>query len=290
MSAFIQYTVQGLSAGGFYALAALGLAVIFGALGVVNFAHGACYMLGAVTAAVLLETTGMNFWLALVVVPILMFGFGVLIERFLVRWLLSLDILYNFLLTFGVALLLVDLVKREYGVSGLPYEQPAGLEGQLQLGSATLPKYQVFVFVFSLLVCVVVWLLLTKTRVGMIVRAATEDADRARALGINVGRWVTPVFGFGIALAGLSGVLAAPFRAITADMGGNFIIVLFAIVVIGGLGSILGAVVAGFIVGMVEAYGQAYAGPLSGVAIFILMAAIILVRPAGLFGRRQESV
>ena len=285
MSAFIQYTVQGLAAGGFYALAALGLAVIFGALGVVNFAHGACYMLGAVTAAVLLDVTGMNFWLALVVVPVLMFGFGVIIERFLVRWLLGLDILYNFLLTFGIALVLVDLVKRMYGVSGLPYEQPPGLEGQLQLGSATLPKYQVFVFLFALAVCVVVWLVLSRTRVGMIVRAATEDAERARALGINVGRWVTPVFGFGIALAGLSGVLAAPFRAITADMGGNFIIVLFAIVVIGGLGSILGAVVAGFVVGLVEAYGQAYQPEFSQVAIFVLMAVIILVRPAGLFGR-----
>ncbi len=288
MSAFIQYTVQGLAAGGFYALAALGLAVIFGALGVVNFAHGACYMLGAVTAAVLLDVTGMNFWLALVVVPVLMFGFGVVIERFLVRWLLGLDILYNFLLTFGIALVLVDLVKRMYGVSGLPYQQPAGLEGQLHLGSATLPKYQVFVFIFALAVCVVVWLVLSRTRVGMIVRAATEDAERARALGINVGRWVTPVFGFGIALAGLSGVLAAPFRAITADMGGNFIIILFAIVVIGGLGSILGAVVAGFVVGMVEAYGQAYAGAFSQVAIFVLMAAIILVRPAGLFGRADS--
>jgi branched-chain amino acid transport system permease protein len=288
MSAFIQYTVQGLAAGGFYALAALGLAVIFGALGVVNFAHGACYMLGAVTAAVLLDVTGMNFWLALVVVPVLMFGFGVLIERFLVRWLLGLDILYNFLLTFGIALVLVDVVKRMYGVSGLPYEQPAGLGGQLQLGSATLPKYQVFVFIFALAVCVVVWLVLSRTRVGMIVRAATEDAERARALGINVGRWVTPVFGFGIALAGLSGVLAAPFRAITADMGGNFIIILFAIVVIGGLGSILGAVVAGFVVGLVEAYGQAYQPEFSQVAIFVLMAVIILVRPAGLFGRADS--
>jgi branched-chain amino acid transport system permease protein len=288
MSAFIQYTVQGLAAGGFYALAALGLAVIFGALGVVNFAHGACYMLGAVTAAVLLDVTGMNFWLALVVVPVLMFGFGVLIERFLVRWLLGLDILYNFLLTFGIALVLVDVVKRMYGVSGLPYEQPAGLEGQLQLGSATLPKYQVFVFIFALAVCVVVWLVLSRTRVGMIVRAATEDAERARALGINVGRWVTPVFGFGIALAGLSGVLAAPFRAITADMGGNFIIILFAIVVIGGLGSILCAVVAGFVVGLVEAYGQAYQPEFSQVAIFVLMAVIILVRPAGLFGRADS--
>jgi branched-chain amino acid transport system permease protein len=288
MSAFIQYTVQGLAAGGFYALAALGLAVIFGALGVVNFAHGACYMLGAVASAVLLQVTGMSFWVALFVVPILMFGFGVLIERFLVRWLLGLDILYNFLLTFGIALVLVDVVKRMYGVSGLPYEQPAGLEGQLQLGSATLPKYQVFVFIFALAVCVVVWLVLSRTRVGMIVRAATEDAERARALGINVGRWVTPVFGFGIALAGLSGVLAAPFRAITADMGGNFIIILFAIVVIGGLGSILGAVVAGFVVGLVEAYGQAYQPEFSQVAIFVLMAVIILVRPAGLFGRADS--
>jgi branched-chain amino acid transport system permease protein len=288
MSAFIQYTLQGLSAGGFYALAALGLAVIFGALGVVNFAHGACYMLGAVTAAVLLDVTGMNFWLALVVVPVLMFSFGVLIERFLVRWLLGLDILYNFLLTFGIALVLVDVVERMYGLSVLPYEQPAGLEGQLQLGSASLPKYQVFVFVFALAVCVVVWLVLSKTRVGMVVRAATEDAERARALCINVGRWVTPVFGFGIALAGLSGVLAAPFRAITADMGGNFIIVLFAIGVIGGLGSILGAVGAGFVVGLVEAYGQAYQPEFSQVAIFVLMAVIILVRPAGLFGRADS--
>ncbi|MHB1173439.1 MAG: branched-chain amino acid ABC transporter permease, partial [Lacisediminihabitans sp.] len=289
MNAFIQYTVQGLAAGGFYALAALGLAVIFGALGVVNFAHGACYMLGAVAAAVLLQVTGVHFWLALLLVPLIMFVFGVLLEQLFVRWLLKLDVLYNFLLTFGLALVLVDLVKRRYGVSGLPYEQPAGLDGQLQLGSLTLPKYQVFVFVFSLLVCFVVWLLLTRTRVGMIVRAATENPERARALGINVSRWVVPVFGFGIALAGLSGVLAAPFRAITADMGSNFIIVLFAIVVIGGLGSILGAVVAGFLVGMVETYGQAYAGAFSQIAIFILMATIILVRPAGLFGRQDAA-
>lgn len=289
MSAFIQYTLQGLAAGGFYALAALGLAVIFGALGVVNFAHGACYMLGAVVAAVLLDTVGLHFWLALIVVPIIMFVFGVLLERLFVQWLLKLDILYNFLLTFGIALVLVDLVKRRYGVSGLPYEQPAGLAGQLQLGAVTLPKYQVFVFVFALLVCLVVWLVLTRTRTGMIVRAATEEPERTRALGINVGRWVTPVFGFGIGLAGLSGVLASPFRAITADMGSNFVIVLFAIVVIGGLGSILGAVVAGFLVGMVEAYGQAYAPSFSQISIFILMAVIILVRPAGLFGRQEST-
>ena len=289
MGAFLQYTLQWLAAGGFYALAALGLAVIFGVLGVVNFSHGACYMLGAIAAAVLLDLTGLGFWAALPIIPVLLFGFGILIERLLVRWLLRLDPLYNFLLTFGLTLLLVDLVKRKYGVSSLPYELPAGLEGRLTVGSVSLSSYQLFVAIFSVVVCVAVWLLLTKTRIGMIVRAATEEPERTRALGINVGRWVTPVFGFGIALAGLAGVLAAPFRAITADMGSNFVIILFAVVVIGGLGSILGAVVAGFLVGLVEAYGQGYAGTFSQVLIFVLMAAVILVRPSGLFGREEAA-
>lgn len=289
MNEVLQYTVQGLAAGSFYALAALGLAVIFGVLGVVNFAHGAVYMLGAVTAAVLLDTLGLTFWWALLVVPLILFLFGVLLERLLVRWLLALDPLYNFLLTFGIALVLVDLVKRRYGVSGLPYRRPEVLTGQLHLGELRLPTYQVFVFVFSLVICLLVWLLMSKTRVGMIVRASTEKADLARALGINVNRWVTPVFGFGIALAGLAGVLAAPFRAITADMGSNFVIILFAVVVIGGLGSIVGAVVAGFLVGLVEAFGQAYAPTLSQILIFVLMAIVVLVRPAGLFGREEAA-
>jgi branched-chain amino acid transport system permease protein len=289
MNAVLQYTVQGLAAGSFYALAALGLAVIFGVLGVVNFAHGACYMLGAVTSAVLLDVVGLSFWWALLVVPLILFLFGVLIERTLVRWLLALDPLYNFLLTFGLSLLLVDLVKRRYGVSGLPYDRPDVLTGQLSLGEVKLPTYQVFVFVFSVLICLLVWLLMTKTRVGMIVRASTEKADLARALGINVNRWVTPVFGFGIALAGLAGVLAAPFRAITADMGSNFVIILFAVVVIGGLGSIVGAVVAGFLVGLVEAFGQAYAPSFAQILIFVLMAVVVLVRPAGLFGREEAA-
>ncbi len=289
MNAVLQYTVQGLAAGSFYALAALGLAVIFGVLGVVNFAHGACYMLGAVASSVLLDSFGLSFWWALAVVPLLLFGFGVLVERLLVRWLLGLDPLYNFLLTFGLSLVLVDLVKRRYGVSGLPYQRPSVLDGQVHLAGLSLPTYQLFVFVFSALVCLVVWLLMTRTRIGMIVRASTEKADLARALGINVGRWVTPVFGFGIALAGLAGVLAAPFRAITADMGSNFVIILFAVVVIGGLGSIVGAVVAGFLVGLVEAFGQAYAPSLAQIAIFVLMAVVVLVRPAGLFGREEAA-
>ena len=289
MGSFVQYTVQGLAAGGFYALAALGLAVIFGVLGVVNFSHGACYMLGAVGAAVLLDTTNLGFWPALLVVPLVMFVFGVLMERLLVRWLLRLDPLYNFLLTFGLTLLLVDLVKRRYGVSGLPYELPAGLEGNVTIGTLSLSAYQIFACLFSLAVCVLVWAVLTKTRIGMIVRAATENSERTKALGINVTRFVTPVFGFGIALAGLAGVLAAPFRAITADMGSNFVIILFAVVVIGGLGSILGAAVGGFLVGLVEAYGQAYAPSFAQVVIFVLMAVVVLVRPAGLFGRAEVA-
>jgi branched-chain amino acid transport system permease protein len=289
MGPLIQYTLQGLAAGGFYALAALGLAVIFGVLGVVNFSHGACYMLGAVGTALLLGELGIGFWAALAIIPVVMFAFGVFIERALVHWLVALDPLYNFLLTFGLTLVLVDLVKRRYGVSGMPYEPPPLLAGRIDVAGVSLSTYQVFAASFSLAVCVLVWLAITRTRVGMIVRAATEDAERTRALGINVGRWVTPVFGFGIALAGLAGVLAAPFRAVTADMGSNFVIILFAVVVIGGLGSIMGAVVAGFLVGLVEAYGQAYVPALAQVLIFVLMAAVILVRPAGLFGREDTA-
>jgi len=289
MSEVLQYTLQGLTAGSFYALAALGLAIIFGVLDVVNFAHGAFYMLGAVASAILLDNLGLGFWWALLVVPLLMFVFGVLVERLLVQWLLPLDPLYNLLLTFGLTLLLVDLVKRQYGVSGLPYEMPGLLEGRFEVAGIGLPKYQLFVFGFSVLVCLGVWLLMSRTRVGMIVRAATEKPELSRALGINVGRWVTPVFAFGVALAGLAGVLAAPFRAITAEMGSDFIIILFAVVVIGGLGSIVGAVTGGFLVGLVEAYGQAYAPSFAQILIFVLMAVVVLARPAGLFGREETA-
>jgi branched-chain amino acid transport system permease protein len=289
MNEVLQYAVQGLAAGSFYALAALGLAIIFGVLGVVNFAHGAFYMLGAVTAAVLLDSLDLALWWSLLVVPVLLFAFGVVVERLFVQWLLRLDPLYNFLLTFGLTLVLVELVKQRYGVSGLPYRLPKALQGRVDLAGVVLPRYQLFVLLFSVTVCVLVWLVMTRSRVGMIVRAATEKPELARALGINVGRWVTPVFGFGVALAGLAGVLAAPFRAITAEMGNNFAIILFAVVVIGGLGSIFGAVIAGFLVGLVEAFGQAYAPTFAQILIFVLMALIILVRPAGLFGRTEAT-
>jgi branched-chain amino acid transport system permease protein len=283
----LQQIFNGLVSGSFYALLALGLSVIFGMLGVVNFAHGAFYMLGAFGAFVMLDSVGMSWWLSLLVVPLLLFVVGMLFERLLVRRLVALDPLYNFLLTFGAALILQDLVRLRYGVTSQPYQRPELLTGQMDLVLFTFPKYQVFVFVASIVISALVWLGLTRTRVGMIVRAATERSELTQALGIDVRRWVTPVFGFGIALAGLAGVLAAPMRAVNSSMGGDLIIVIFAVVVIGGLGSVFGSVAAGYIVGMLSAVGNFYAPALSQSLVFILMALVLLLRPAGLFGREE---
>ena len=284
----LQQVFNGLVSGSFYALLALGLAVIFGMLGVVNFAHGAFYMLGAFGTYVLLDSWGLNFWLALAVVPAALFVLGLVLERTLVHRLRELDALYGFLLTFGLTLILQDLVRREYGVQSQPYQPPSQLSGSVDLGLFDYPAYQVFVLVFSVVTCVGVWLLFTRTRVGVVVRAATERAELTRALGIDVGRWVTPVFAFGVALAGLAGVLAAPMRAITPLMGADLIIVVFAVVVIGGLGSIFGSVVAGFLVGMLQAVANLYIPSLSQVLVFVLMAVVLLWRPAGLFGREER--
>ncbi|MGH3880478.1 MAG: branched-chain amino acid ABC transporter permease [Actinophytocola sp.] len=283
----MQQLFNGLVSGSFYALLALGLSVIFGMLGVVNFAHGAFYMLGAVGAFVLLDGVGLSWWLALLVVPAVLGLVGMVLERVLVARLVRLDPLYNFLLTFGVALILQDLVRLKYGVTSQPYSRPELLDGSMSLGLFDYPKYQVFVFVFSIVVSVLVWLVLTKTRVGMIVRAATERPELTRSLGIDVRRWITPVFGFGIALAGLAGVLAAPMRAVNSSMGADLIIVIFAVVVIGGLGSVFGSVAAGYLVGMLTAVGSLYVPALSQSLVFILMALVLLLRPAGLFGREE---
>jgi branched-chain amino acid transport system permease protein len=283
----LQQAFNGLVGGAFYALLALGLAVIFGMLGVVNFAHGAFYMLGAFGAFVALDSLGLNFWLALPLVPIVLGALGVVLERLFIRRLAPLDPLYNFLFTFGLALILQDLVKRQYGVNSQPYPRPSQLGGTVDLGLFTYPAYQVFVLVVSVVVCGGVWVVLTRSRVGMIVRAATEKPELSRALGIDVGRWVTPVFGFGIALAGLAGVLAAPMRAVNPLMGSDLIITVFAVVVIGGLGSVFGSVAAGFAVGLVSALGNYYVPSLSQTLVFILMAAVLLWRPAGLFGREE---
>jgi branched-chain amino acid transport system permease protein len=287
VTSFLQQCFNGLVSGAFYALLALGLAVIFGMLGVVNFAHGACYMLGAFGAYILLVEAGVGFWLALLIVPVLLAVFGMVLERLFIHRLRGLDPLYNFLLTFGLTLVLQDLVKREYGVQSQPYPQPGGLTGSVNLGLFGYPAYQVFVLVSSLLVCALVWFVLTRTRVGVIVRAATERPELTGALGINVGRWVTPVFGFGIALAGLAGVLAAPMRAVNPLMGADLVIAVFAVVVIGGLGSIFGSVVAGFGVGLLQALANLYTPTLAQTLVFLLMAVVLLWRPAGLFGREE---
>lgn len=287
MTELLQQLVNGLVSGSFYALLALGLSVIFGMLGVVNFAHGAFYMLGAVGAFVLLDTVGLSWWLALLVVPIALGILGMAFERLLIARLVRLDPLYNFLLTFGIALILQDVVRLRYGVASQPYSRPALLDGSVDLGLFDYPKYQVFVFAFSVVVSVLVWLALTKTRVGVIVRASTERPELTRALGIDVRRWVTPVFGFGIALAGLAGVLAAPMRAVNANMGADIIIVIFAVVVIGGLGSVFGSVTAGYLVGMLTAVGNLYVPAFSQSLVFVLMALVLLLRPAGLFGREE---
>jgi branched-chain amino acid transport system permease protein len=283
----LEQAFNGLVGGAFFALLALGLAVIFGMLGVVNFAHGAFYMLGAFGTYILLDSYGIGFWPALALVPLALGVFGTLIEVVFIRRLAPLDPLYNFLFTFGLALILQDLVKRKYGVQSQPYPRPEALSGSINLGLFSYPAYQVFVLGVSIAVCVLVWLMLTRTRIGMIVRAATERPELTRALGIDVGRWVAPVFGFGIALAGLAGVLAAPMRAVNPLMGADLIITVFAVVVIGGLGSIFGSVAAGFAIGLVSALGNLYVPALSQTLVFILMAAVLLWRPAGLFGRED---
>ncbi|WP_433532533.1 branched-chain amino acid ABC transporter permease [Micromonospora sp. CA-263727] len=292
MSGFLQHTFNGLVSGAFYALLALGLAVIFGMLRVVNFAHGAFYMLGAFGAYVLLSEAGVPFWGALVIVPAALGLLGMALERAFIHRLTRLDPLYNFLLTFGLTLILQDLVKSRYGVQSSPYATPAGLRGSIDFGLFTFPAYRVFVLGFAIVACLGVWWLLSHTRIGMVVRAATERPELTRAFGINVGRWVTPVFGFGIALAGAAGVLAAPMRAVNPLMGADLIIVVFAVVVIGGLGSIFGSVAAGFGIGLVQSWGEAYlsesAPILAQTLVFIVMAVVLLWRPAGLFGREES--
>ena len=285
---FLEQTVNGLVNGGFYALLALGLAVIFGMLRVVNFAHGAFYMLGAFGAYVGLREFGLPFWVALVLVPVVLAVLGMALERTAINRLAQLDPLYNFLFTFGLTLILQDLVKWRYGVNANPYEIPAELAGSVHIGHFDFPAYRLFVFGFAVAACLLAWWLLARTRVGMVVRAATERPELTGALGIDVGRWITPVFGFGIALAALAGVLAAPIQAVNPLMGADLIIVVFAVVVIGGLGSVTGSVATGFGIGVAGAWAQAYAPPIvAQTLVFVVMAVVLLVRPAGLFGREE---
>ena len=275
----------GLINGSFYALLSLGLAVIFGMLNIINFAHGALYMMGAFTAYLLLQYAGISYWAALVIAPILIGALGVIIERLFLKRLQGLDHLYGLILTFGLALIFEGLFRNYYGSSGQPYGVPEVLQGGHNLGFMFLPNYRAWVIGFSLVVCFGTWFAIERTRLGSYLRAATENPTLVRAFGINVPRMVTLTYGFGVGLAALAGVMAAPIYNVSPQMGSDVIIVVFAVVVIGGMGSILGAIVTGFALGIVEGLTKVFFPEASNTVIFVIMIVVLLIRPAGLFGR-----
>jgi branched-chain amino acid transport system permease protein len=275
----------GLINGSFYALLSLGLSVIFGLLNIINFAHGALYMMGAFVAYFLLQYAGVGYWGALVLAPIIVGFVGIVIERTMLKRLYHLDHLYGLLLTFGLALVIQGMFRHEYGSSGLPYPMPSLLTGGRNLGFMFLPNYRAWVIVFSLAVCVGTWYVIERTRLGAYLRAATENPTLVRAFGINVPRMITLTYGFGVGLAALAGVLAAPIYQVNPLMGADLIIVVFAVVVIGGMGSIMGSIVTGFALGLVEGFTKVFYPEASNTVIFVVMALVLMVRPAGLFGR-----
>jgi branched-chain amino acid transport system permease protein len=276
----------GLINGAFYAMLSLGLAVIFGLLNIINFAHGALYMMGAFGAWLLLEKLGIGYWAALVISPLIIGGFGMVLEVLLLKRLYKLDHLYGLLLTFGLALIIEGVFRNFYGVSGEAYDAvPSVLKGGVNLGFMFLPLYRGWVVVASLVVCLSVWLVIERTKLGAYLRAATENPQLVQAFGIDVPLMVTLTYGFGAALAALAGVLAAPILHVSPIMGSDIIIVVFAVVVIGGMGSILGAVVSGFALGVVEGLTKVYYAEASNTVVFVIMAIVLLVRPAGLFGK-----
>jgi len=276
----------GLINGSFYALLSLGLAVIFGMLNIINFSHGAQYMLGAFTAYLLLQYSGLGYWPALIIVPLIVGATGVIVERLFLQWLYKLDHLYGLLLTFGLALIFEGVTRNFYGSAGLPYVVPDSLQGGRNLGFMFLPNYRAWVIVASLTICIGTWIVIEKTRLGANLRAATENPQLVRAFGINVPRMITLTYGFGVALAAFAGVMAAPIYNVSPQMGSELIIVVFAVVVIGGMGSILGAIITGFGLGIIEGLTKVFFPEASNTVIFVIMAIVLLVRPAGLFGRR----
>ena len=276
----------GLINGSFYALLSLGLAVIFGMLNIINFAHGAQYMLGAFTAYLLLHYTGLGYWPALILAPLIVGATGIVIERTLLQWIYKLDHLYGLLLTFGLALIFEGVARNQFGSAGLPYTLPDSLRGGQNLGFMFLPNYRAWVIVASLVVCLGTWFVIERTKLGAYLRAGTENPTLVRAFGINVPRMITLTYGFGVALAAFAGVMAAPIYNVSPQMGAELIIVVFAVVVIGGMGSILGAIVTGFGLGVIEGLTKVFFPEASNTVIFVIMAIVLLVRPAGLFGRR----
>ncbi len=287
IQALLGQLLLGLVNGSFYAVLSLGLAVIFGLLNIINFAHGALYMLGAFLAWMGLAYLGLNYWIMLVATPLVVGAFGILIERTLIRHLYKLDHLYGLLLTFGITLLLEGLFRSLYGVSGQPYATPALLQGGVNLGFMYLPIYRAWVVVASLLVCFATWFIIEKTRLGALLRAGTENPKLVEAFGVNVPLVVTLTYGFGVALAGFAGVLAAPVMQVSPLMGSNLIIVVFAVVVIGGMGSILGSIVTGLALGVIEGLTKVFWPEASNTVVFIIMVIVLLIRPAGLFGKEK---
>lgn len=275
----------GLINGSFYALLSLGLAVIFGMLNIINFAHGALYMMGAFVAYFLLNLGGINYWWALILAPLIVGGFGILLERTMLQWLTGLDHLYGLLLTFGLALIIQGVFQNYFGSSGLPYAIPDQLKGGVNLGFMYLPIYRGWVVIFSLIVCIATWFLIEKTRFGSYLRAATENPTLVRAFGINVPRMITLTFGLGVGLAALAGVLSAPINQVRPLMGADLIIVVFAVVVIGGMGSIMGSIITGFSLGVIEGLTKYFYPEASNTVVFVLMVLVLLVKPTGLTGR-----
>jgi branched-chain amino acid transport system permease protein len=285
LQAFMGQLLLGLVNGAFYALLSLGLAVIFGLLGIVNFAHGALYMLGAFAAWIMLDQLGINYWAALVLAPLTVGVFGVVIERLFLKHLYKIDPIYGLLLTFGLSLIAEGIFRELYGVSGQNYPVPELLSGATNLGFMVLPNYRAWVVLVSLVVCLGTWFLIERTRLGAYLRAGTENAPLVQAFGINVPLMVMLTYGAGAALAALAGVLAAPIIQVNPLMGSNLIIVVFAVVVIGGMGSILGSVLTGLALGLIEGLTRVFYPEASSIVVFVIMVLVLMVRPAGLFGK-----
>ena len=287
MQAMYGQLLLGLVNGSFYAMLSLGLAVIFGLLNIINFTHGAVYMLGAYAAYVGMSIFGIGYWPALILAPLAVGIFGMVIERTMLRRLYKLDHLYGLLLTFGLTLMLEGLMRSVYGVSGQPYSVPEALRGATDVGFMTLPNYRAWVVVASLAVCLMTWYVIERTKLGAYLRAGTENPKLVQAFGINVPLMVTLTYGFGVALAAFAGVLAAPIIQVNPLMGSNLIIIVFAVVVIGGMGSILGSILTGLGLGIIEGLTKGYYPEASSTVVFVIMAIVLMVRPAGLFGREK---
>jgi branched-chain amino acid transport system permease protein len=287
LQALLSQVLIGLVNGSFYALLSLGLAIIFGLLNIINFAHGAFYMIGAYVAYIALESFGISYWWSLILAPVIVGAFGVLIERLLLKWIYKLDHLYGLLLTFGLALILEGVFRSQFGVSGQRVDVPEQLQGATNVGFMILPNYRAWVVIASVVVCLATWYVIERTKLGAYLRAGTENPQLVQAFGVNVPLMITLTYGFGVGLAALAGVLASPVYQVNPLMGSNLIIVVFAVVVIGGMGSILGSIVTGLGLGLIEGLTRVFYPEGSSTVVFVIMAIVLLLRPAGLFGKEK---